>query len=202
MGRRCPSRERTKVVELVLSEKFNWRAGIRAPALRRRGRAVLGKLVCLLLGIEHHLLISPLGKLSIRIEKRAVRRDLALLRWVHWVRLLVGVLVEGSRVKRLSVSVPSSLLLLNGVRILGVLWRRNTRGRRRGIVGRRHALAGNGGVGRVWSRRIHCVIFGGVPVLGDKNCHGLGKREREEKKEKKERCDEKVLFCGRKDVPA
>jgi len=121
MGRRCPRRERTEVVELILSEKFNWRARIRAPALGRRGGSVLGKLVCLLLlGVEHHLLISPLGKLSIRIEKRAVRRDLALLRWVHWVRLLV-VLVEGSRVERLSVSVPSSLLLLNGVRILVVL---------------------------------------------------------------------------------
>jgi len=121
MGRRCPVGERTEVVELVLSEKFNWRARIRAPALGRRGRAVLGKLVCLLLGIEHHLLISPMGKLGIRIEKRAMRRDLALLGWVHWVRLLVRVLVEGSRVKRLSVSIPSSLLLLNGVRILVVL---------------------------------------------------------------------------------
>ena len=109
---------------------------------------MLGKLMCLLLGVEHHLLISPLGKLGIRIEKWAMGRDLALLRWVHLERLLVGVLVEGSRVERLSVSVPSGLLLLNGVRILlVVLWRSNSGGRRRGVVRRRHALAGNGRIG-------------------------------------------------------
>lgn len=83
---------------------------------------MLGKLVCLLLGVEHHLLISPLSKLSIGIEERAVWRDLTLLGWVHWVRLLVGVLVEGSRVERLSVGIPSCLLLLDGVRIMMVLW--------------------------------------------------------------------------------
>jgi hypothetical protein len=32
------------------------------------------------------------------------------------------------------------------------------------------------------------VIFGRVPVLGDENCHGLGKRGKgKEKREKKER---------------
>jgi hypothetical protein len=147
MGWRCPSGERVEIVELVLSEKIGWRAGIGAPALGSGGGAVLGKLVCLLLGVEHHLLISPLGKLSIRIEKRAVRRDLALLRWVDWERLLVWVLVEGSRVERRSVSIPSGLLLLNGIRILMVLWRSNPGGRRRGVVRRRHALAGDGRVG-------------------------------------------------------
>jgi hypothetical protein len=143
---RCPSGERAEIVELVLSEKIDWRAGIGAPALGRGGRTVLGKLVCLLLGVEHHLLISPLSKLSIRIEKRSVRRDLALLRWVDWERLLVWVLVKGSRVERRSVSIPSGLLLLNGIRILVVLWSNPGR-RRRGVVRRRHALAGDGRVG-------------------------------------------------------
>jgi hypothetical protein len=152
MGGRCPRGERAEVVELVLSEKVDWRTRIRAPALGRRGRPVLGKLVCLLLGVEHHLLISPLGKLSIRIEKRAVGRDLTLLSWVDRERLLVWVLVKGSGVEGLSVSVPSCLLLLNGVRILAVLWSRNSGGRRRGVVRRRHALAGNGRVGWVCSR--------------------------------------------------
>jgi len=152
MGRRWPRGERAEIVELVLSEKVSRRGGIGAPALGRRWRPVLGKLVCLLLGVEHHLLISPLGKLSVLVEKRAMRRDLALLRWVHWVRLLMRVLVEGGRVERLGVGVPSRLLLLNGIRILVVLWRRNARGARRGVVRRRHALAGNGGVGCVGSR--------------------------------------------------
>jgi len=154
MGRRWPRGERAEIVELVLGEIISRRGGIGAPAAlgRRWRRPVLGKLVCLLLGVEHHLLISPLGKLSVRVEKRAVRRDLALLRWVHWVRLLMRVLVEGGRVERLGVGVPSRLLLLNGIRILVVWWRRNAGGRRRGVVRRRHALAGNGGVGCVWSR--------------------------------------------------
>ena len=107
---------------------------------------MLGKLVCLLLGVEHHLLISPLSKLSVGIEKRAMWRDLTLL---HRVRLLVGVLVEGSGIERLGVGIPTCLLLLDGVGIMGVLWRRNSgRGRRR-IVRGRHALAGNRGVGCV-----------------------------------------------------
>jgi hypothetical protein len=137
-------------MELVLGKKISRRVGTGgAPALRRRGRPVLRKLMCLLLGIEHHLLISPLSELSVRIEERAVWRDLTLLGWVHLVRLLVGVLVEGSGVERLSVGIPSCLLLLDGVRIMMVLWRRrrNSGGRRGWIVRRRHALAGNRGVG-------------------------------------------------------
>jgi len=103
-------------VELILGEKLSRSAGTGgAPTLRRRSRPVLGKLVCLLLGIEHHLLISPLGKLSVGIEKRAMGWDLALL---HWVRLLVRVLVEGGGVERLSMGIPTRLLLLNGVWIM------------------------------------------------------------------------------------
>lgn len=78
--------------------------------------------MCLLLGVEHHLLISPLSKLGIWIEERAVWRDLTLLRRVHWIRLLVGILVEGSsRVERLGMGIPSCLLLLDGVGIMVVL---------------------------------------------------------------------------------
>ncbi len=108
--------------------------------------------MCLLLGVEHHLLISPLSKLGIGIEERAVWRDLTLLRWVHWIRLVMSVLVEGcSRVESLSLSVgiPSCLLLLDGVGIMVVLGGSNSGGCRGGIVGRRHALAGNRGVGCV-----------------------------------------------------
>lgn len=147
VGRRCPRGEGTEVMELVLSKKFSRRVGTGgAPALGRRGRPVLGKLVCLLLGVVHHLLISPLSKLSVGIVKRAMWRDLTLL---HRVRLLVGVLVEGSRIERLGVGIPSSLLLLDGVGIMMVLWRRNSGGRRGRIVRGRHALAG--------SRRVGCV---------------------------------------------
>jgi hypothetical protein len=46
---------------------------------------MLGKLMCLLLGVEHHLLISPLCELGIGIgiEKWAMLGDLTLLRGVH-----------------------------------------------------------------------------------------------------------------------
>jgi hypothetical protein len=149
VGRRCPSREGAEIMELVWGEKISRRVGTGgAPALRRRGRPVLRKLMCLLLGVEHHLVISPLSELSVRIEERAVWRDLTLLGWVHLVRLLVGVLVEGSGVKGLTVGIPPCLLLLDGVGIVVVLWRRRNSGGRRGrIVRRRHALAGNRGVG-------------------------------------------------------
>jgi hypothetical protein len=106
--------------------------------------------MCLLLGVEHHLLISPLSKLGIGIEERAVWRDLTLLRGVHWIRRVMSVLVEGcSRVESLGVGIPSCLLLLDGVGIMVVLGGSNSGGRRRGVIGRRHALAGNRGVGCV-----------------------------------------------------
>jgi hypothetical protein len=150
---------------------------------------MLRKLVCLLLGVEHHLLISPLSELSVGIEKRAGGRDLTLLRWMDWVWLLVRVLIKGGGIEGLCVGIPTCLLLLDGVGIMRTLWGRNLGGRRRGIGGRRHALAGNRWVGWVGGRRIHCVmIFGRVPILGDENCHGLGKRDGGKKgKEKKER---------------
>jgi len=106
--------------------------------------------MCLLLGVEHHLLISPLSKLGIGIEERAVWRDLTLLGRVNWIRLLVGILVEGgSRVESLGVGIPSCLLLLDGVWIMVVLGGSNSGGRGGGIIRGGHALAGNRGVGRV-----------------------------------------------------
>ena len=106
--------------------------------------------MCLLLGVEHHLLISPLSKLGIGIEERAVWRDLTLLGWVHWILLLVGILVKGgSRIESLSVGIPPCLLLLDGVGIMVVLGGSNSGGRGGGLVGGRHALAGNRGVGCV-----------------------------------------------------
>ena len=106
--------------------------------------------MCLLLGIEHHLLISPLSKLGIGIEERAVWRDLTLLRRVNWIRLLVGILIEcGSRVESLGVGIPSRLLLLDGVGIMVGLGGSNPGGCRGGIIRGGHALAGNRGVGCV-----------------------------------------------------
>jgi hypothetical protein len=107
---------------------------------------MLGELVCLLLGVEHHLLISPLGELGIGVEILAVRGDLALLGWVYLVRLRVRVLVKGGGIERLGVGVPSCLLLLYGVGIMVGLRRGNWRGRRRGIVRWGHALTGYGGI--------------------------------------------------------
>jgi hypothetical protein len=144
MGRRCPRGERAEIMVLILSEILGRRAGTRrAATLRRRGRAVLlGKLVCLLLSVEHHLLISPLCKLSVGIKIGSRGRNLTLLRRIDWVWLLVGVLIEGCGVEGLCVGIPTGLLLLNRVGIMGTLWRRNLGRCRRGIGGRRHALAG------------------------------------------------------------
>jgi hypothetical protein len=105
--------------------------------------------MCLLLGVEHHLLISPLSKLGIVIEEGGVWRDLTLLGWVHWIRLLVGILVEGGGVERLGVGIPPCLLLLNGVGIMVILGGSNSGGRGGGIIRGGHALAGNRGVGCV-----------------------------------------------------
>lgn len=186
-------------MELILGEIFSWRAGTgRAPALRRGGRTMLGELVCLLLGVEHHLLISPLCELSVGVEISAVRGDLALLGRVYLVVWLwVRVLVKGGGIERLGVGVPPGLLLLHRVWIMVCLRGRGGGGCRSGIVCGRYALAGNGGVWWVGSGCIHCVIFGRVPVLGNENCHGLerGKGEREGEKEKKGRERRGGLGC-------
>ena len=140
------------------------------------------------MGVEHHLLISPLCELSIGVEILAVRGDLALLGWVHLVWLLMRVLVKGGGIKRLGMGVPSGLLLLYRVRIMVWLGRGSGRRRRRGIIRGGHALAGNRGVWWVGGRCIHCVIFGRVPVLWNENCHGLeGRGKRKRKERKKER---------------
>jgi hypothetical protein len=144
MGRRSAGGERAEIMELILSKILGGSAGTRrAAALRGGWRAVLGKLVCLLLGVEHHLLISPLCKLSVMIEIRARGRNLSLLRRMDWVWLLVGVLIEGSGIEWLCMRIPTRLLLLDGVGIMRGLWRSNLRGRRGGISRRGHALARN-----------------------------------------------------------
>jgi hypothetical protein len=38
------------------------------------------------------------------------------------------------------------------------------------------------------------VVFGGVPVLGDENCHGLGKKEREEGRKERKRWGQRYYF--------
>lgn len=98
-----------------------------ATALTRKGRGNVGHLMSL---VEHHLLISPLGELSICwIKVRILLVNLALL----WMRMkretgLVRVLVKGL-VKVLLLllmgGVPTCLLLLYGVRIRLLLrnWR-------------------------------------------------------------------------------
>jgi hypothetical protein len=142
--RRCPRGERAEIMKLILSEILNRGAGTRrATALRGRGRAVLlGKLVRLLLGVEHHLLISPLCELSVGIKVRARRGDLTLLGRVDWVCLLVGILIKSGGVEWLCVCIPTGLLLLDRVWIMGGLRRRNLGGYRRGISRRRDALTG------------------------------------------------------------
>jgi hypothetical protein len=148
---------------------------------------MLGELVCLLLGVEHHLLISPLCELSVGVEISAVgvRGDLALLGRVYLVWLRVSVLVKGGGIERLGVGVPPGLLLLYRVWIMVCLWRGGGGGRRSGIVCGGHALAGNGGVWWVGSGCIHCVIFGRVPVLGHENCHGLERGKGERRRERR-----------------
>jgi hypothetical protein len=150
--RRCAAWERVEPRKLILSKVI--RGGIGA-ITRRHVLHLMG----LLLGIEHHLLISPLCELSvgswikIRILlgylSRCVRRMT-----VHIERLLLlgWVLVEG-RVKWLGSNGwgPTSLwLLLHRVRIWLLLcwwWCRllGRRGRRRWgmIICRRRALAWN-----------------------------------------------------------
>ena len=175
-------------MELILGEIFSWRASTRgAPALRRGRGTMLRELVCLLLSVEHHLLISPLCELSVGVKVSAVRGDLALLGRVYLVWLWMSVLVKGGGIERLGVGVPPCLLLLYRVRIMVCLRRGGGGGRRSGIVCRRHALAGNGGGWWVGSGCIHWVIFGRVPVLGNENCHGLEKGKREGGERKKER---------------
>ena len=118
-------------MELILGEIFSWRASTGgAPALRRGGGTMLGELVCLLLSVEHHLLISPLCELSVWVEISAVRGDLTLLGRVYLVWLRVSVLVKGGGIERLGVGVPPCLLLLYRVGIMVCLWRGGSGGRR------------------------------------------------------------------------
>lgn len=118
----------------------------------------------------YHLLISPLRELGVGgVVVGILRVHLALGRVaVERVRLLVGILVERRVVLLLRVRRPPRLLLLHWVRV----WLLARGGRcRGGIVGRRGALAGGGGIDGV-GRRVHLQISRWMPVLGSENGHG------------------------------
>jgi len=76
---------------------------------------VLGEQVCMLLGFEHHLLISPLGVLCIRVRNMGREggfdpAEMGRLDTAGWA-LVKG----GGWIERLGVGVPSGLLLLDRV---------------------------------------------------------------------------------------
>ena len=74
-------------------------------------------MICLLLGIEHHVLVGPLSELCVG---GVVIGHLALLGMrgvgVHGIGLLMGILIEGG-VELLWGGRPGGLLLLDGVRV-------------------------------------------------------------------------------------
>lgn len=103
----------------------------------------------LLLCVEHHLLVCPLGELGVGVEVGPLRRHLALGRVagvrVNGIGLLVRILIKGG-VKWLGLGIPAGLLLLHRVRIrLGVLGRDRGWGWGR-IVGWGRTLARDGRV--------------------------------------------------------
>ena len=137
-------------MKLVLGIKISRRVGTEgAPALGRRGQPVLGELVCLLLCVKHHLLISP--QLNVGIEKWALWRELLCLLLCVEHHLLI------SPLSKMSVGIEKwagwrdlTLLLLDGkhgIGMMAVLWRRIPGWHRRRIIRRRQALARNRGVG-------------------------------------------------------
>ena len=132
-----------------------------------------------LLGVEHHLLVGPLGELSVG---GVVIGHLTLLgmAWVgmHGVGLLMGILIEGG-VELLWGLRPWSggLLLLDGVGVW-LLAGHGGRGMRMVVCGR-GALTGSRGIDGVWGGRVHVMISRWMPVLRGKNGHGLrGGRKR------------------------
>ena len=131
----------------------------------------LGHLMRLLLSVEHHLLVRPLGELSVR---GIVIGHLSLLRVgrmaMHGVGLLVRILIE-RRVELLRRRGPCSLLLLNGVRVWLLL--RHGGLCKRVLVGGRGALTGYRWVDGVRGGRVHAMISRWMPVLRRKNGHGL-----------------------------
>ena len=128
-------------------------------------------LLLLLLSVEHHLLVRPLGELSVG---GVVIGHLALL-WMggvgmHGVGLLMGILIEG-RVELLGRGRPCRLLLLDGIRVRLLL---GHGGLSEGMFVRgRGALTGHGWIDGVWRGRVHVMISRWMPVLRGKNGHGL-----------------------------
>ena len=92
-------------------------------------------LLLLLLRVEHHLLIGPLGELSVG---GVIIGHLPLLGMgrmtVHGVRLLMGILIEGG-VELLGGRRPCRLLLLDGVGVR-LLLGHGGRGMRMVVCGR------------------------------------------------------------------
>lgn len=145
-------------------------------------RADVGDLMRGVLGVEHHLLISPLCELGVGGVVVGVL-GVHLLLGVEGVRLLV--LVEGGAaielLRRMGCG-PAGLLLLHGVRVrlLRMRWRRlsgrGDHGARVVVVGRGGSLTRDGGVdgdGGRGGRGVHRVISRWMPVLRDENGHGL-----------------------------
>lgn len=167
------TREGAKACHWTVREVFGCRVGAATCALGTHGRH-LGHLMGLLLGVEHHLLVRPLGELSVG---GVVIGHLALL-WMggvgmHGVGLLMGILIEGG-VELLWGLGPwgGGLLLLDGV---GVRLLLGHGGRRvRMVVCGRGALTGSrGGIDGVCRGRVHVMISRWMPVLRGKNGHGL-----------------------------
>ena len=147
--------------------------------------AVHGDLV-VLLGVKHHLLICPLGKLVVGSVIERIGVHLGLMTLVHVRGVGRGVLVE-SRVVGSVGGGPVCLLLLHrvGIRLLLEVERELLAG----LLGHRGGM-----VDRIWGRGVllpgRGLISGRrgihslrrcwkMPVLGSENSHGLGGEEKE-----------------------
>lgn len=172
------SRGRTAWEDVVV-RIIVWLATTASPTTltSERGRNV-GHLMTLLVSGKHHLLISPLGKLStgwVKVRVLLVYLSLGGMSMEREGRL-VGVLIERLVELLLMRWSPTGLLLLYGVRVRLLLG--DWRGRRGEIVWRRRSLAGNGVGKGIRGGGVHGVVSWWVPVLRGENGHGLKGRER------------------------
>lgn len=133
----------------------------------------VGHLMRLVVGILHHLLISPLcSQLCVSlIVVWILKMHLSWGRMaVHWERLLVGILVERGVVRLVWVlrCRPSCLLLLHRIRVRLLGYWCGCAGM---VVSGGGPLARNSGVDSV-GRRVHLQISRWMPVLRSENGHG------------------------------